>query len=63
MNLSKRGSLAIMADNRAGVFLSVHPIRLLGEPQTSPDSHWPPEIARGKNYYKTEPNFSTRHPC
>lgn len=59
MNLSKRASLAIMADNRAGVFLSVYSIRLLAAPQTARCSHWAPEIARGKNYYKTEANFST----
>lgn len=55
MNLSKRGSPAIMADNRARVFLSVYPFRLLALPQTIPRSHWSREIARGKTSIKQEP--------
>lgn len=55
MNLSERGSLAIMADNRAGVFLSVHSSRLLAVSETVASFHWPGEIARGKTGIKQEP--------
>lgn len=55
MNLSKRGRPAIMADNRAGVFLSVYPSRSLAAPPIVPLSHWPVEIARGKTRIKQEP--------
>lgn len=54
MNLSKRGSLAIMADNRAPVFLSFYPCRLLAAPPTVPRSHWLVEIARGKTSIKQQ---------
>lgn len=55
MNLSKRGSPAIMADNRARVFLSVRPSRLLAAPFAVARSHWLAEIARGKTSIKQKP--------
>lgn len=44
-----------MADNRAGVFLSVHPCRSLAASLDVLRSHWPVEIARGKTSIKQEP--------
>lgn len=57
MNLSKRGSPAIMADNRAGVFLSVRSVCLLADGVGGAAAPLARGNCQGKNSHKTRGNF------